>query len=116
MSWRNFGALAAIPSADCSRVSPVSSLSTGQKEGTNEAIPRFGFLSQLQDGFMKGYLKGSSIRPSKRTTPLMSSSVGLTHSQAASSGLEAGDVQPGRRYAENQSGDGLPRCVPDCRD
>jgi len=31
-------------------------------------------------------------------------------------GGEAGDVRPGRRYAENQPGDGLPWGVPHCRD
>jgi hypothetical protein len=49
------------------------------------------------------------------TSRLKSSSDALTNSSPANCGPEAGDVRPGRRYAENQPRDGLPRCVPDCR-
>lgn len=91
MSWQNFGASVGLPSVDCSGMCPVSSLSTGQKKCTNAAMARCGFRSQLQSGFMKGCLKGSGIRPSERTTRLMSSSVAPTHSQAASNEREAGN-------------------------
>jgi hypothetical protein len=38
-----------------------------------------------------------------------------SNSPSASSDPEAGDVRPGRRYAENQPWHGLPRCVPHSR-
>ncbi len=70
------------------------SSSTGQKKGTNEAIARCGFLSQLQSGSMKSYQRGRGIRPSERTTPLMSSSVGVTNSSFISNEPETSEVRP----------------------
>lgn len=41
---------------------------------------------------------------------------GATRSSLGSGVAERGDVRPGRSLAANQSGDGLPRCVPHSRD